>query len=463
MKFRNVVFTIIAACLLPINASSQNTVRDEAKKHVEQGAGYFEQNKFDSALTEFNKAVELDPKSLLAYHSRAHFYFEQEDYERAIADFAKSIELDPQDAELYGDRGSAYLKARQLSSAHADFTKAIRIDPKFGPAYYYRAAIYIADKRYDLALADATKLIQLDPALPRHYENRAEVYRLLGKADLAAADEKTAEALSNKSSVNAAGASTSLPDTKNVKNPPSAQSPAGNNLKAGATVAGKVITNPFGMKFIGIPAGTFQMGSKFDENQQPGRTVTIKNSFYMGRTEVTQGEYQAVMGANPSLYDNCGKDCPVERISWKDAKEFIRRLNAKKDGFVYSLPTEAEWEYAAGPGVTGNDYEYFNKTAWYLDYSTHPVALKQPNAFGIYDTTGNVWEFCEDVYQEGYNGLPSDGSANLTKGDLASRVIRGGSWGSDARTVLLARGGVTLSERNDAIGFRVVARPRLAK
>jgi len=245
---------------------------------------------------------------------------------------------------------------------------------------------------------------------------------------------------------------------------------------------GTFITNSIGMQLAWIPSGSFMMGSPASEanrsnDEGPQRLVTIARGFWMGRYEVTQGQYEAVMGTNPSNFKNCGKDCPVEQVSWNDAKEFISRLNARNDGFVYSLPSEAEWEYAARAGTTtafafGNslsstqanfdgNYPYGNAPKGpYLERTTK-VGSYRPNAWGLYDMHGNVWEWAEDIYQDSYTGLPTDGSANTTRGDSSFRLLRGGSWyivGLNARSADRYR--IILTYRSFSLGFRVVARAR---
>jgi formylglycine-generating enzyme required for sulfatase activity len=245
---------------------------------------------------------------------------------------------------------------------------------------------------------------------------------------------------------------------------------------------GTFIMNSIGMQLAWIPSGSFMMGSPASEanrsnDEGPQRLVTIGQGFWMGRYEVTQGQYEAVMGTNPSAFKTCGRDCPVEQVSWNDAKEFISRLNARNDGFVYSLPSEAEWEYAARAGTTtafafGNslsstqanfdgNYPYGNAPKGpYLERTTK-VGSYRPNAWGLYDMHGNVWEWAEDIYQDSYTGLPTDGSANTTRGDSSFRLLRGGSWGSLGGSSRSAyRGSNNLTYRNLSLGFRVVARAR---
>jgi formylglycine-generating enzyme required for sulfatase activity len=237
--------------------------------------------------------------------------------------------------------------------------------------------------------------------------------------------------------------------------------------------AGTVITNSLGMKFAYSPAGTFQMGStKYSNNAKPVHTVIIGRGFYMGRTEVTQGEWEKVMGTTLRqqqdkyfVLSGEGADYPMYYVSWEEAKEYIRRLNDRNDGYIYSLPTEAEWEYAARAGTTGDYAGDLDSMAWYdknSGYTSHPVGQKSPNAFGLYDMHGNVMEWCEDIYNDkGYAGLPTDGSANMSVGNKNLRVLRGGSFGLNANSARSAfRGGAAQSHRNGLVGFRVVARVR---
>jgi formylglycine-generating enzyme required for sulfatase activity len=176
----------------------------------------------------------------------------------------------------------------------------------------------------------------------------------------------------------------------------------------------------------------------------------------MGRTEVTQAQWQAVMGNNPSYFKNCPQ-CPVETVSWEDAQRFVDKLNAQNDGFKYRLPTEAEWEYAARSGTTGDYAGNLDSMAWYSGNSgnkTHEVATKQPNAWGLYDMHGNVWEWCEDWYGD----YPSGAVTNPTGAASGSyRVFRGGSWYFDAVNLRSAyRNRNSPSLRLSRLGFRVV-------
>jgi len=205
----------------------------------------------------------------------------------------------------------------------------------------------------------------------------------------------------------------------------------------------ETFTKTIGMEFVLIPAGAFEMGSPSDEdggysNEGPVHHVKIEKAFHMGRYEVTQKQWRAIMGDNPSHFK--GDDLPVETVSWDDVQEFIKKLNEKEGTDKYRLPSEAEWEYACRAGTTtrysfGDSESKLGYYAWYTDNSdkkTHPVGQKKPNSWGLYDMYGNVREWVLDSWHDSYDGAPADGSA--WEGDGATRVIRGGGWGDGAGT-----------------------------
>lgn len=211
---------------------------------------------------------------------------------------------------------------------------------------------------------------------------------------------------------------------------------------------------------VRIPAGSFNMGSSEDGGSAaPVHRVNIDYDFEIGRTEVTQGLWKAVMGNNPSTFHNCGDDCPVDSVSWQDIQTFLNKLNART-GEHYRLPSESEWEYACHAGRTetycGNNN--LHRVGWYNRSSantTHPVGLKQPNAFGLYDMSGNVSEWVQDNVHKNYNGAPSDGRAWENGGRL--RLLRGGSWADEEQDMrATARLSSTASERHEVGGFRLV-------
>ena len=214
-----------------------------------------------------------------------------------------------------------------------------------------------------------------------------------------------------------------------------------------------------------VEGGTFTMGASADDSEadvweKPAHRVTV-SSFYIGKYEVTQAQWKAVMGTNPSLFK--GDNLPVEQVSWNDVQEFIRKLNAQT-GKTYRLPTEAEWEFAARGGNSSRGYKYsgsndIGSVAWYKSNSnsqTHPVGTKAPNELGIYDMTGNVWEWCSDWYSSSYySNSPSTNPKGPTSG--SRRVLRGGSWFSSAGDCRVSsRVTCNLDSGRGDIGFRLV-------
>lgn len=237
-------------------------------------------------------------------------------------------------------------------------------------------------------------------------------------------------------------------------------------------------TDNVGIEFILIPAGGFMMGassanvgetlrmarkdyadfeSAWIEMESPAHRVEIPEAFWMGKTEVTQAQWEKVMGSNPSFRQNC-LDCPVDKVSWNDAKAFINKLNELNNGFVYSLPSEAEWEYAARGGTTRLFAGNVEEISWHNGNSggeTNPVALRLPNSFGIYDMNGNVAEWCEDLYER----YDKTGNPEVPSNPTKLRVIRGGHWGVfPTLQRSTARSGSSPDMRNISTGFRLVAR-----
>ena len=228
----------------------------------------------------------------------------------------------------------------------------------------------------------------------------------------------------------------------------------------------KVKENSIGMKFSYIPAGEFMMGSEDEfDNEKPVHKVTISKPFYLGTYSVTQCEWRAVMGDNPSNFE--GDDLPVENVSWDDVQEFIRKLNEKEGTDKYRLPSEAEWEYACRAGTTTRycfgdaksdlgDYAWYGVKNFFLFFKPHPVGQKKPNPWGLYDMHGNVWEWVQDEWHNDYDGAPIDGSS-WESGDGSSQVIRGGGWYEFAGSCRSAsRYNNAPGDRNRERGFRLL-------
>ena len=251
---------------------------------------------------------------------------------------------------------------------------------------------------------------------------------------------------------------------------------AGQTTNAGTIEVDQMIDyiNSLDMTFKFISAGTFTMGSPTDElgreTEETQHEVTLTQSFYMQSTEVTQTQWVAVMGSNPSYFSGCS-DCPVEWVSWDDVQTFITELNTWGEG-TYRLPTEAEWEYSARAGtttafangdITVTDCSYdpnLDVMGWYCynsNDSTQSIAQKNPNAWGLYDMHGNVWEWCQDWY----GTYPSSSVTDPTGPTSGSRrVIRGGSWIHNAYTCRSShRAPDNPDYRDKHLGFRLLRNP----
>lgn len=219
-----------------------------------------------------------------------------------------------------------------------------------------------------------------------------------------------------------------------------------------------------GVRFdmVAVEGGTFTMGSPKNERDRSSdekqHQVTLSN-YHIGKTVVTQALWKAVMGKNPSYFK--GDNLPVEKVSWNDCQQFIQKLN-QLTGKKYSLPTEAQWEFAARGGTRSRGYLYagsnnLNDVAWHDGNSgnkTHPVGQKQPNELGLYDMSGNVWEWCQGWYDSYPDGMQTDPVGPSSGSD---RVNRGGSWCSVAQNCRVARRDYdTPDNSNSYLGFRLV-------
>jgi formylglycine-generating enzyme required for sulfatase activity len=227
-----------------------------------------------------------------------------------------------------------------------------------------------------------------------------------------------------------------------------------------------------GLVLVLVPAGEFQMGSPANEadrfsDEGPVHAVRFGQPFYLGKYEVTQDQWQKVLGDNPSQFKVEGRR-PVETVSWQDAQRLVGKLNESLQGTAgwrFGLPSEAQWEYACRAGSTGryafgDEEARLGEFAWYSANSrssTHPVGQKKPNAWGLYDLHGNVWEWCEDLWHGNYEGAPTDGRAWTEGGDQNARVLRGGSLDDHPWLVRAAdRFWLLPDDRSRSGGVRVV-------
>jgi formylglycine-generating enzyme required for sulfatase activity len=237
-------------------------------------------------------------------------------------------------------------------------------------------------------------------------------------------------------------------------------------------------TNDLGMQFVAVPAGQFPMGCsegvkpvECSAEEKPRHTVQITKAFEIGKTEVTEKQWQAVIGSNPSQHK--GDDLPVETVSFQDVQAFLTKLNARNDGFLYRLPTEAEWEYAARAGAADQfggakvanslgRYSPADDWAWYNVEQTQPVANKKPSAWGLYDMRGNVAEWVQDWYDSRYYAKsPMADPKGPDSGD-GGRGVRGGTFHDDGPW--LTRVSIRMHFLEDYqhfdLGFRVVREKR---
>ena len=227
----------------------------------------------------------------------------------------------------------------------------------------------------------------------------------------------------------------------------------------------KETNDPFESQMVFVKGGTFTMGDTFGDGkkeEKPTHTVTVKD-FYISKNEITQNQWENLMGSNPSHFAGCG-NCPVERVNWDEVQEFIVKLNLLT-GKKYRLPTEAEWEYAARGGSLSKGYRYsgsnnINNVAWYTVNSsnkTQPVGQFPPNELGLYDMSGNVWEWCND-WMANYSSKSESNPQGPETGEL--RVVRGGSWfGYIGGNRVSARGADDPANGRSYLGFRLALTP----
>ena len=355
-------------------------------------------------LEDINRAISLNPNNAAYYSDRAKAKGYVNDWVGQVSDLEKALVLDhnnqdyreslinaknrlglyeeekshPQ-AYAYFQSGSKKSQSKDYQGAIAEYTRAIESDPGFADAYKSRgnARGWLDDDKG--WLEDLNRAISLNPNNAGYYADRAKAKSFLKDWVGQVADYEKAVALE----------------------------PYNQTLIAQRDKAKIYLAN---VAVVG--------GASFPMILVPGRSYPPGRNYEMGRTEVTQAQWVAVMGENPSHFSKCGDDCPVENVSWEDTKRFIQQLN-KKTGKEFRLPTGEEWDYACkvrgGVDYCGGDD--LDKLGWTKNDSggkTHPVADKKPNAWGFYDMTGNVWEWVEDKYDEAHDW----------------RVLRGGSWGN---------------------------------
>lgn len=234
------------------------------------------------------------------------------------------------------------------------------------------------------------------------------------------------------------------------------------------SVAPNRVVETLGLELIWIRPGTFIMGSTSDEASRnpaegPRTTVTLSEGFWLGKTPVTQKQYEVLTGKNPSHFKVVGKNAPVEEVSWIDAMEYCAKLTERErvagrlpEGYAYTLPTEAQWEYACRAGTTDAYVGYPDSIAWHKGNSggtTHPVATKEANPWGLHDMTGNILEWCFDWYGPYPGGEVTDPTGPKTG---YYRMARGGCWNMGVEVCRsAARAGGSAGRQDYTLGFRI--------
>jgi formylglycine-generating enzyme required for sulfatase activity len=386
----------------------------------------------------------------------------EEKYLAAIDDFNQVIQINPDLADANYNRGLAYAKLGQYKAAIEDYNQELLLNPNNANAY---------DKldESERAIADYNQALSINPNLPgvahnsdvakgvwdekkrqqREEEERRKVEEEEKKQKQREEEESKGQEFHFEIiTVNAQGREISRKPGK-------------------ATQKLAELGNGINLEMVYIPGGTFEMGSSEYSGEQPVHQVTVQ-PFFMGKYPITQEQWQAVMGNNPSSFK--GAKRPVENVSWQDAMEFCGKLS-QKTGKNYRLPSEAEWEYACRGGTTtpfhlgdtitpdlvnyDGNYPFASAPKGLYRQETTPVGSFPPNAFGLYDMHGTVWEWCSDRWHDNYNDAPTDGSSWETGGS-DYRVQRGGSWDDDGvlcRSAYRIRN--ALGNRYRVFGFRV--------
>lgn len=362
----------------------------------------------------------------------------EKSYDQTIKHYDKEIELNSNDAVVYYNRGTVFDDLGNYDLAIADYKKVLEIDPNFENAkenirkIREKLRVMLEDAKKELKVKEIEKE-SLRKQLSTEQRKLEEIQRIKSAAEddriVTEADKLLLDGL----------------------------------LWQKYQARPQIYKNSIGMEFVKISSGSFMMGSPITEKDRSDNErqhlVTISKDFYMGKYEVTQAQWKAIMGNNPSSFK--GNNLPVENVSWEDAQEFIKKLNAKGEG-TYRLPTEAEWEYAARGGNSGkwcfgDDENESGKYAWDSSNAgskTHEVGMKQPNNFGLYDMHGNVWEWCQDWYGD-YSSSAQTDPTGATSG--SRRVIRGGSWRDGARFLRSAnRNSISPLLHFTFLGFRLI-------
>ncbi|CAD5928663.1 Formylglycine-generating enzyme [Planktothrix tepida] len=397
-----------------------------------RGQNHCQKGEYSTAIDDFTQVLLLETNSPDANYNRGLAYSKLGQYQSAIEDYNQSLQLNPNYAEAYNNRGNAYYKLGEYEKAITDYNSCLALNPNLPGVAHNRDVVQgVWDEK--------CRQEQMETEIKRQEEEEKHLQEREFKFDVI--------------TVNVLGKETKLEHCR-------------------AEFFKEDLGNNISLEMVSIPGGTFMMGSPEDDTEKPIHPVNIA-AFSMAKYPITQAQWQAIMGNNPSSFK--GANRPVECVTWYQAQEFCQRLS-QKTGKTYRLPSEAEWEYACRAGTTtpfhfgetitvdlanydANDSYASAPTGTYRQQTTD-VGSFPPNAFGLYDMHGNVWEWCADPWRSNYNGAPRDGSVWQLCGNTQNRVLRGGSWYTHPRECRSAnRCGIKSNAGLSNFGFRVVSLP----
>ena len=402
-------------------------------------------------------------------YQRGKNHYQQGEYTTAIDEFTQVLLLKPNSPDANYNRGLAYGKLGEYSAAIEDYNQTLRLNPNYLRAYNNRANTYYKLGEYEKAIADYNSCLVLNPNLPDVAHNRDVAQGVWDEKRRQEAEKRRREREFEFDviTVNAQGKET-------------------HRERRRAEFFKEDLGNNISLEMVSIPGGTFMMGAAQNEanassDEYPQHPVNIA-AFSMAKYPITQAQWEAVLALpkikidlkhDPS--DFKGANRPVENVNWHEAQEFCQRLS-QKTGKTYRLPSEAEWEYACrakttspfhfGETITADlaNYDasntYGNGPKGTYRKQTTDVGSFPPNAFGLYDMHGNVWEWCADPWHDNYNGAPDDGSVWESGANTQYRVMRGGSWYYYPRYCSSAfHKRYEPNSRHRYFGFRVVSLP----
>ncbi|WP_320060670.1 SUMF1/EgtB/PvdO family nonheme iron enzyme [Planktothrix agardhii] len=351
-------------------------------------------------------------------YQRGKNHCQQGEYTTAIDDFTQVLLLEPNSPDANYNRGLAYSKLGEYSAAIEDYNQTLRLNPNYLRAYNNRANTYYKLGEYEKAIADYNSCLVLNPNLPDVAHNRDVAQGVWDEKRRQEAEKRRREREFEFDviTVNAQGKET-------------------HRERRRAEFFKEDLGNNISLEMVSIPGGTFMMGAAQNEasassDEYPQHPVNIA-AFSMAKYPITQAQWEAIMGNNPSNFK--GTNRPVDSVNWHEAREFCQRLS-QKTGKTYRLPSEAEWEYACRAQTTSPFHFGETITADLANYggncgqTTDVGSFNKPNAFGLYDMHGNVWEWCADPWHENYTGAPDNGSVWESGGNTQLRCLRGGSW-----------------------------------